>query len=167
MKVVMPRQPKNEIIWEFGRFRLEPAELLCDGKPIPLEKRHITVLRLLVQNSPKVVTYDQFLDAWERNVVHNNVNGSIGVLRKALASKDPSQRYIETVHGIGFKFVVSPSNVTDPPPADADVTTSQPSDSASPSRLTAEVRGYLDPIGVHDIAKKWQKSGANHPRMQP
>src|SRR5437879_864012 len=122
MKVVMRSQRQDEIIWEFGPFRLEPAELLCDGKPIPLEKRHITVLRLLVQNSPKVVTYNQFVETWGRNVEYNNVNGSIGVLRKTLASIDPSQRYIETVHGIGYKFVVSPSNVTDPPPADAEAT---------------------------------------------
>ena len=96
-------------MYEFGPFCLEPAELLCHGKPKPLQKRHIAVLRLLVRNSPKVVTYEQFLkEAWGRIVQENNVSGCISILRKTLASEDDSQLYIKSHPGIGYSFTVSP-----------------------------------------------------------
>ncbi len=116
----MASQSQDREVYQFGPFRLEPAELLCHGKPIRLEKRHIAVLRALVRNSPRVVEHDQLLDeAWGRttHVMRTSVSGSIFALRRTLANGDDSQDYIETVPGIGYRFKLSPLRINDAPTA--------------------------------------------------
>jgi len=99
---------QSQDVYEFGPFRLEPAELLRDGKPIRLEKRHIAVLRVLARNSQTLVTYDQFLkEAWGgRNIEWNNVSGCVSRLNKILGKLDASRKYIENVSGLGYRFIV-------------------------------------------------------------
>ena len=93
--------------YEFGPFRLDVSEhvLLRQGHPVPLTPKVFEVLRVLVQNSGRLVEKEELLkEIWPDSFVEEaNLNRSVSVLRKALG-EDPS-RYIQTVPKRGYRFV--------------------------------------------------------------
>jgi DNA-binding winged helix-turn-helix (wHTH) protein/TolB-like protein len=94
-------------IYEFGRFRLEPAErrLLYQGQPVSLSPQLFSLLVVFVENSGKLLSKEAL-----RNKVWGNAYVSedalkviIGNLRKAIGEN--GECYIETVRGGGYRFV--------------------------------------------------------------
>jgi len=116
-------------LYEFGAFRLDPAERLLarDGRRVPLAPKVFDTLLILVESSGRVLTKEQLIETlWPDSFVEeNNLTQHISALRRALGngnphisknvrsaalsgSKDPSdeQEYIETVPKLGYRFVV-------------------------------------------------------------
>ena len=97
-------------IYQFGEFRIDPLErtLRRDEKPVSLHRRAFDVLLYLVQNPGRAVTKDELLrNVWpDAFVDENNLTQSISVLRKALDQRPGDQRYITTLPGRGYQFVV-------------------------------------------------------------
>src|SRR5262245_9290179 len=96
-------------IYEFGPFRLEPAEhlLLRDGETIPLQPKAFELLLVLVKHHGHLSGKDELLEAvWPDTVVEEgNLANNISILRKALGAGENGQRFIETVTRRGYRFV--------------------------------------------------------------
>jgi DNA-binding winged helix-turn-helix (wHTH) protein/Flp pilus assembly protein TadD len=106
----MLSQPGN--IYEFGPFRLDPAEktLWRDGQPVPLTPKAFDTLLILVEMSGHLVEKDDLIrQLWPNSFVdENSLSQNIYLLRKALekgAQGHQGQRYIETVPRRGYRFV--------------------------------------------------------------
>src|SRR5918993_5214100 len=95
--------------YEFGPFRLDPAErlLLRDGETVPLEPKVFDTLLLLVRNSGHLLAKDELMNkVWPDAVVEEgSLTRNISTLRRALGDGENGQRYIETVPRRGYRFV--------------------------------------------------------------
>ncbi len=104
-------------IYEFGPFRLNPAErqLLRGEEHIPLRIKVFDTLALLVENHGRLLSKDELMKSiWpDAAVEENNLNHNISVLRKALGEKATGQAYIETVPRVGYRFVAEVTEVRD------------------------------------------------------
>jgi len=78
-----------------------------DGKEEYLTKKEADILKILVERTGKLLTYEQILDAvWGKNniVEYGNIDVHIRHIREKI-EKDPSNpRIIKTVKGEGYKF---------------------------------------------------------------
>jgi TolB-like protein/DNA-binding winged helix-turn-helix (wHTH) protein/cytochrome c-type biogenesis protein CcmH/NrfG len=107
-----PRSPERRStgdipeIYEFGPFRLEPAErkLLRGNEVVALTPKAFDTLHLLVRNSGHLLEKDELIRMlWPDSFVEEgNLTNNIFLLRKALG-QDPE--YIETVPKKGYRFV--------------------------------------------------------------
>ena len=95
----------------FGPFRLDPSEgTLCKGRDrVHLHPKAFAVLTMLVQRSGTVVRKGELLDSvWtDTAVVEAVLTTAIREIRRALGDNARSPTYIETVHGRGYRFLVS------------------------------------------------------------
>jgi Tol biopolymer transport system component/DNA-binding winged helix-turn-helix (wHTH) protein len=93
-------------LYEFGPFRLEPAErkLSRNNEPVVLTPKAFDTLVLLVRNSGHLLEKDGLIRMlWPDSFVEEgNLSNNIFVLRKALG-EDP--QYIETIPKRGYRFV--------------------------------------------------------------
>jgi DNA-binding response OmpR family regulator len=95
-----------------GHLELFPAELkvVVDGRTsIPLTQTEARVLRVLMANSGQVVNRDQLLvEVWNDNENNSNiVDVYIRRLRMKLEVDAEKPYHIQSVRGIGYKFVVN------------------------------------------------------------
>ena len=72
-------------IYEFGPFRLDPAErrLTRGGRPVPLKGKAFDLLTVLVSNSGRLLSKDELMRAlWpDRVVEENNLTVTMSALR--------------------------------------------------------------------------------------
>ena len=96
-------------LYEFGSFRLDTREhlLLRNGQRVKLEGKVFETLVALVQRSGRLVRKDELMnEVWPDAIVEeNNLEKSVSALRKALGEDGADLRYIETVRGLGYRFV--------------------------------------------------------------
>lgn len=96
-------------VYEFGPFRLEVSErrLLRGGRPVHVTHKVFNLLALLVQYNGHLISKDELMrEVWPDSIVEeNNLTVSMAALRKALGEERAKQRYIATVHKIGYRFV--------------------------------------------------------------
>jgi len=97
--------------YEFGPFRLEPAErrLVRDGQDVPLPPKAFDLLMVLVSRAGRLVTKEDLLQSvWPDTFVEEaSLSYTVSLLRKALQSGDDSARYIDTVQKLGYRFAAS------------------------------------------------------------
>ncbi len=91
----------------FGEFTLEVDRYLLrkGDRPISLTLSEFGILRRLVANQGKVLTRNQLLDDVNNDdafIVDRNIDVHIASLRKKLG---PNFRWIETVRGVGYRFL--------------------------------------------------------------
>jgi Tol biopolymer transport system component/DNA-binding winged helix-turn-helix (wHTH) protein len=103
----MPQESKR--VYEFGRFRLDPAErlVLCEGRPVSLKPKVLDTLILLVENRGRMLDKGELMQRlWPDSFVEEaNLTVNISQLRKALGQVEEGERYIETVPKRGYRFV--------------------------------------------------------------
>ena len=103
----------------FGPFRLElHDERLWRGQAVlPLRPKPFAVLRCLVTQAGRLVTKDVLLEAvWAETAVSDSALAVvIGHLRRGLGDQARTPRFIETVHGRGYRFI-APVVVAEPAP---------------------------------------------------
>jgi DNA-binding winged helix-turn-helix (wHTH) protein/TolB-like protein len=104
-------QLKKESFYEYGSFRLDPAEhrLTRNGIAVPLAPKAFELLLFLVQNQGRLLSKEQIMETlWPGSFVEEaNLTVSISVLRKVLGEKEGSLRYIETIPKKGYRFIAS------------------------------------------------------------
>ena len=97
--------PGAKHLYEFGPFRLDPAErsLLRDGKPVPLTPKAFELLVLLVENRGHLLKKDELIErVWPNTFVEEaNLAQNVSALRRALDDKNGGAQYIETVPKAG------------------------------------------------------------------
>ena len=75
-------------VYEFGHFRLDPAErvLYCEGKPVHLTLKAFAVLHVLIERAGRVVEKDELmLRVWPDAFVEDaNLTQTIALSRRAL-----------------------------------------------------------------------------------
>ena len=103
----MGEESKNNI--SFNEFELDTAhrQLLRDGEIVPLYAKTFDLLEFLANNSGRILTKDEILEAvWEGQFVEEaNLSVQISALRKALGEATTAPRFLVTVPGKGYKFV--------------------------------------------------------------
>jgi TolB-like protein/Tfp pilus assembly protein PilF len=92
----------------FGDFELHPEsyELRRGGEPVHCEPRVLEVLSYLVAHRGRVVGKDELLAAiWPREYVSDAaLSSAVRDARRVLGDTGAARRWIETVHGRGFRF---------------------------------------------------------------
>lgn len=145
--------------YEFGPFRLEPAEhrLLRSGVEVPLQFKAFETLCLLVENAGRLLKKEELLlHLWPNtSVEENNLNKNVSVLRKALGEHATGQSYIETVPRVGYRFVAPVKTV-----APAVTMRSVAADQSATSIPRQEMRFCLTPDGVR---LAWASTGDGPP----
>jgi len=102
----VPPSQETPRLYEFGPFRLDPAErkLLRDTEIVALTPKAFDTLLLLVRNSGHLLEKDELINSlWPDTFVEEgSLSNNIFLLRKALG-EDPA--FIETVPRRGYRFV--------------------------------------------------------------
>src|ERR1700687_5492225 len=101
--------PQTKAIFEFGPFRLNPAERLLPRHPVQvrLSPKAFDALVVLVENRGHLLEKDELLRrVWPDTFVEeSNLAQHISLLRKALQDGEDGPRYIETVPRRGYRFI--------------------------------------------------------------
>ena len=99
----------------FEEFELDSQtrQLTRDGDAVHLSPKAFAVLCALVQSRPNVVPKAElFGQIWpDVFVVEGNLNVLIGEIRRALGDDPHEQRFIRTVHGVGYAFCAKTTSV--------------------------------------------------------
>ncbi len=102
---------RNNPIYEFGLFRLDPAEhsLRRDGERVRLEPRLFETLLALVEQSGHLVEKEELVKrVWPGVIVgEGSLARNIYDLRKVLGDDPKKPRYIETIPRVGYRFIAS------------------------------------------------------------
>ena len=97
--------------YEFGPFRLDPAErvLTKNGDPLPLTPKAFDILHLLVRNAGHLLEKNHLMDAiWpDAFVEEKTLAQNIFTLRRTLGLDRDGRQYIETVPKRGYRFRAS------------------------------------------------------------
>jgi DNA-binding response OmpR family regulator len=78
------------------------------GQPVDMTRKEFATLRLLAARAGSVVTRDELLNevwGYESSPVSRTVDNHIASLRAKLEAVPSRPRRIQTVHGVGYKFV--------------------------------------------------------------
>jgi TolB-like protein/DNA-binding winged helix-turn-helix (wHTH) protein len=129
----MPPEPSMRTAYAFGPFRLDAKDLVLkrDGVEIPLTRKAVETLLVLVENAGHVMGKDALLErVWPSTFVNEaTLAQNILTLRKALGKQATGADYIGTSPKRGYRF-------------EAAVTESAPVDPAvRPAGLAPEPRG--------------------------
>ena len=102
-------QPTKQL-YEFGPFRLDPVERLLygDGEVAPLTAKIFDILLVFVRNRGRTLEKEEMMrEVWPGQFVEEgNLTRNVSTLRKALGESPDGARYIVTVPGRGYRFVV-------------------------------------------------------------
>ena len=95
-------------IYEFGDFRMDPAEqlLLHYGLPVTLTPKVFETLLILVQSEGRLIEKDDFIQQlWPEVFVEEvTLAQNISQLRKAIGDGKNEPSIIQTVHKRGYRF---------------------------------------------------------------
>src|SRR6266446_3552737 len=117
-------------LYRFGPFEIDPQRrtLSCHESPIPLTPKTFDVLLFLAQNSNRLITKEELLQAvWgDTFVEEGNLKQYISHLRKALADNSEDHRLIVTITRKGYQFAtdIVLAEAADIPKRNAEVLTS-------------------------------------------
>jgi len=96
----------KRVVYEFGRFVLDPGErtLFADGVPLHLPAKEFDTLLILVEHNGHALSKDEMMSAiWHDSFVdESNLARQISRLRKLLNTNGES--YIETLPKYGYRF---------------------------------------------------------------
>lgn len=95
--------------YRFAEIEVDPAahRVTRQGIALELEPKAFAVLVALLEHAGKALSRDDLLDSvWgHRHVTPGVLNRVIGHLRKALGDDAENPRFIQTLHGVGYRFL--------------------------------------------------------------
>ncbi len=142
---------RTKVIFQFGPFRLNPAErlLLRDQAQVRMPPKAFDALLVLVENRGHLLEKDELLrKVWPDTFVEeSNLSQHISLLRKALQDGEDGLRYIETVPTRGYRFVADVRELGGVTP-DANVLSGPTPGQSSPPRAPESA---VPEIGVAEI----------------
>jgi DNA-binding winged helix-turn-helix (wHTH) protein len=104
----------------FGPFTVdtETRQLIRDETELHLSPKAFDLLVSLVEHRPRVLDKAELLNRiWPATyVVDANLNVLIGEIRRALGDPAKEPRFIRTVHGVGYAFCGTATDVPEGPP---------------------------------------------------
>ena len=104
------REP--EPTWRFDDIEVRPRAnaVIRGGRAIGVEPKAHAVLMVLLGRAGDAVAREALLDTvWgHRHVTPSVLNRIIAQLRRALGDDAGNPRYIQTLHGRGYRFMVQP-----------------------------------------------------------
>lgn len=119
------KQPADQGKWTAYAFADVVVEawahrLTRDGREIAVEPKAFAVLLELLAHPGQLLSRDDLLDAvWGHSyVTPSTLSRVIAQLRRAMADDSDQPRYIQTVHGLGYRFI-APLQGHSPEPAPA------------------------------------------------
>jgi len=131
-------------VYRFGDFELQPRErrLTSAGNAISLTPKVFDTLVLLVEQAGHVVSKDELMSAlWPRGYVdEGSLSKHIWQIRRALGDSAKSNRFIETVPKLGYRFAMAVTCV-DAPSAQS------PAPAPAPAPLPAPIAA-IPPMSV-------------------
>src|SRR5215510_10296760 len=96
-------------VYALGPFRLDTHNdaLFRGTEPVALGRRALALLRALVERPGALVSKDALIEAaWPDQVVEeSNLTVQIAALRKVLGEVPGGDRWIETMHRRGYRFI--------------------------------------------------------------
>ena len=98
----------NEIIAKDLKINIEKRQVILQGKQIFLTAREFDILTYLASHPGQVFSHRQIYEAvWKNEYFRDggNITAHIGHIRKKLESDFGCPIYIQTVHGVGYKFM--------------------------------------------------------------
>jgi DNA-binding winged helix-turn-helix (wHTH) protein/Tol biopolymer transport system component len=104
-------------VYEFGEFRLDGGrfELLRDGRALRVEPKPMELLILLVARQGQMVTRAEIAERlWSSDVfvdTEHGINTAIRKLRHLLHDDPDDPHFIQTVTGMGYRFVAPVATV--------------------------------------------------------
>jgi two-component system response regulator RegX3 len=115
MRAVLRRTPAEdesldlEVAAETGGLRLEPEtrRAFVRGDEVHLRRKEFELLRLLMENSGRVLTRDVLIDRiWGSDYVGDTKTLDVHIKRlRAQVEEDPkSPKLITTIRGVGYRF---------------------------------------------------------------
>src|SRR5262245_50870468 len=106
----------------FRQFILdtETRQLLRDETEIHLSTKAFDLLCVLIARRPNVVVKEELLrQIWpDSYVVEANLNVLVGEVRRAVGDNAQTSRFIRTVHGVGYAFCGSATDIGNVPAAE-------------------------------------------------
>ena len=107
------KTPILEFTYEIGEWILNTNtnQLTRGNRTIELENRVTNLLVYFLQHRNQILTKDDILKAlWQNKVVNEeNLAVAISLLRKALEDNARTPKYIKTIPGIGYQFIMQPT----------------------------------------------------------
>ena len=107
-------------IFEFGDFRLDCGrfELLRGGLSLRVERKPMELLILLVSRQGQLVTRDEIAQRlWSSEIfvdTEHGINTAIRKLRHLLRDDSEEPKFIQTVTGMGYRFVAATVALEEP-----------------------------------------------------
>jgi TolB-like protein/DNA-binding winged helix-turn-helix (wHTH) protein/lipoprotein NlpI len=99
----------NNNLYAFADFSLDPQNRVVkrSGATVPLTPKAFDLLLVLVHNAGRIVSKDELMKAvWPDSFVEeSNLTQTVFMVRKAL-DETVDRRYIQTVQGQGYRFLV-------------------------------------------------------------
>ena len=132
-------------VYEFLEFRLDCGrfELLGKGWPLRLERKPLELLILLVSSRGQLVTRTEIAERlWSSEVfvdTEHGINTAIRKLRHLLHDDPDDPHFIQTVTGMGYRFVAPVTAVEALPSEVALVTASAPVRTQQPEKQDAAI----------------------------
>jgi TolB-like protein/Tfp pilus assembly protein PilF len=140
-------------VYRFGAFRLDPVRrLLTKGdEPVPLPSKAFDLLLVLVQHGGAALHKGELLRmVWpDARVEEGNLSQTVFVLRKVLGERPNEHRFVVTIPGFGYRFVM-------PVTWDRAGGEEEPRPSSDPR---ASVRGTLPSLAVLPFASLGAAAG--------
>lgn len=102
------RNSTNEFVFGDIRIDFPKAEVLRNGDTVELSAMEFKLLQFLVENPGTLHSRDELLDAvwgYDAMPTTRTVDVHIAWLRQKLEHNAKRPKYIQTVHGMGYKFV--------------------------------------------------------------
>ena len=115
--------PQPSLIYQFLDFRLDCGrfELLRNGHSVRIERKPLELLILLVSREGQLITRAEIAERlWSSEVfvdTEHGINTAIRKVRTVLHDDPEDPRFIQTVTGMGYRFIASVSAVVPPQPA--------------------------------------------------
>ena len=151
------------MIFAFEDFELDGGkrELRASGAVLPIEPQVFDVLWFLIENRDRAVAKQDLVDAvWNGRAISDSaLTSRIKSARKALGDDGAAQKFIRTIHGVGFRFVAevrahAAAHVIEAPAKDTlPAQTARPSIAVFPFRVAPDVEqraAYADAL-PHDV----------------
>lgn len=100
----------SEGVLESGGIRLDPdrAEVTVEGKEVHLPRKEFELLQLLMENAGRVLSRETLLDyVWGSDYFGDSRTLDVHIkrLRDKCEANPRHPRYLQTVRGLGYKFV--------------------------------------------------------------
>jgi serine/threonine protein kinase len=115
MKETLPQRVR------LGAFQvdLRAGEVRDGERAVVLPEQPFQILRMLIERAGEMVTREEIQKKlWPNDTVvefDHSINAAINKLRQALGDSAAAPKYIETIARRGYRLLIAPEPVTDPP----------------------------------------------------